>query len=81
MAKNIIELREDVDAIYGRLNKWLSADGERTELIKLAYPELNGVQDADAVSELMLLRDSLNSLARVCNYGIEHINAAIETKE
>ena len=36
-------------------------------MIDLAYPNHDGVQDAEVVSEMMLLRQSANSLSVACN--------------
>lgn len=52
-------------------------------LIDLAYPNHDGKQDADAVSDMMLLRQSLNSLSQACQIWIGKLSEAIgnETKE
>ena len=72
----INEIKSMVEATYATLNQFAS-EGV-IPLIDIAYPNHDGKQDADAVADMMLLRDNLNSLSNVCQLVIEHINGAIE---
>ena len=49
-------------------------------LLDLAYPNHDGVQDADVVSVMMLLRQTLNSLSVACQNWIDKLSEAIEVE-
>lgn len=46
-------------------------------LLDLAYPKHDGEQDADAVSDMMLLRQTLNGLSCACQIWIDELSEAI----
>ena len=73
--KTIIEIRKNVEATYALLNKF-ATEGS-LPLMDLAYPNHDGEQDAEAVSEMMLLRDSLNGLKHVCEMSMDALTKAI----
>lgn len=73
--EKIEEIRKDVEWVYSTVNNFVSAGV--LPILDIAYPNHDGIQDVDNVSELMLLRDRLNSLAKACIVGIEHLNEAI----
>lgn len=76
MDKRITEIREEVERVYSTVNNFIS-EGV-LPLIDMVYPNHDGKQDANQAADMMLLRDSLFSLANACNTGIEHINEAID---
>lgn len=46
-------------------------------MLDLAYPKHDGEQDADAVADMMLLRQSANGLSKACNILVEKLTDAI----
>ena len=73
--ENIIEKRQNIDFVYELVNDLISNHG--LELMDLAYPEHDGSQDANAVSEMMLLRQSANSLSSACQILVRKLTEAI----
>ena len=74
--KSISEIKKDVDKTYAVINRF-NTEGV-IPLMDLAYPKRDGVQDAENVADLMLLRESLNSLQKACEISVQHISEAIE---
>lgn len=74
--EEISELRKNIDNTYGEINDMISFKG--IELIDLAYPNHDGNQDADAAAEMMLLRQSANSLKNACEILIKKLTDVIE---
>lgn len=72
------EIQKQVEGVYAVINA-LNTYG-RTLLIDLAYPSHDAVQDPDAVADLMMLRDSLNSLSKVCRHCVDNLTAVIDLK-
>lgn len=69
------ELRNQIESLYAVINDWNSKGTK--PLLDMAYPQHDGNADGEAVAELMLLRQSLNTLSRACEIGINHISNAI----
>lgn len=59
--ENLIAARNKVDNVYELINDLVS--NHSIDMLDLAYPKHEGKQDADAVAEMMLLRQSANSLS------------------
>lgn len=72
---DIKKIYEQVSNAYQCVNDWVSEG--RTPLIRLAFPNQDGVRNMNVIADLMTLRVELNSLAQICKYGIENINDAI----
>ena len=68
--------RAKADKAYNLINDFAS-NYYTHDLIKLAYPQLDGEQDPKAVAEMMLLRLSVNSLARACDLLYDHLTEVI----
>lgn len=47
------------------------------DMLDLAYPKHGGKQDAGAVAEMMLLRQSANSLSEACSFLVDRLTDAI----
>lgn len=73
--QDIQNIEQNVSKAYGMLNK-LGSNG--LELLDLAYPNHDGVQDEKAAGELMYLRQSVNSLKNACELAINKLNDAIQ---
>lgn len=50
-------------------------------MLDLAYPKKDGEQDADVISEMMLLRQSSNRLSKACNILSGKLTDVIEDEE
>lgn len=59
--QNIQSMSQNVDKTYGMLNE---LDSNGLELMDLAIPNHDGVQDQKVVGELLYLRQCVNSLKR-----------------
>lgn len=68
---DIKKLYNQADEVYNAINHWIG-DGE-TAILDHLFPEHDGVRDDDFAAELMMLRQSLYRLTKVCDSGIEHI--------
>lgn len=73
--ENLNTANNEVEKVYELINELASNHG--LEMIDLAYPNHDGVQDADVVSSMMLLRQSANSLSKACNILIKKLTDAI----
>lgn len=73
--QDIQNIEQNVNKAYEMLNE---LDSNGLELIDLAFPNHDGVQDVKATGELMYLRQSVNSLKKVCELAVEKLNAAIQ---
>lgn len=68
-----------VNTAYSEINDTISLEG--MQMIDLAYPKHDGEQDADAVTDLMLLRQDANSLMHACEILVKKITDAIGDEE
>lgn len=73
--ENLIAARNKVDNVYESINDLVS--NHSIDMLDLAYPNHDGKQDADAVAEMMLLRQSANSLSKVCSILVSKLSDAI----
>lgn len=51
-----------------------------TNLLDLVYPNHDGIKDIDAVSDCMILRQSLEKVANLCNLWVTNLTDAIGDK-
>lgn len=73
--ENLNTLYNEVEKAYGFINDFLGNHG--LDMIDLAYPNHDGVQDADVAADMMLLRQSTNSLSKACNILVKKLTDAI----
>ena len=74
--KNIIETRDKIESVYALINDFIS-NNSYLDMLDLAYPNHDGQEDADATSEMMLLRDSANGLSKVCSILVDKLTDVI----
>lgn len=72
-------IREKVESVYSILND-LNTKG-RAPLIDAAFPKKDGVADNEVISEMMLLRESLNSIVKASELGIKNLSEVIKMAE
>ena len=48
------------------------------ELIDMAYPNHDGVQDPDVIADMMILRDTLQSLSKACEIWTKQLTEVIQ---
>ena len=48
------------------------------ELIDMAYPNHEGVQDRDVIADMMMLRDTLQSLSKACDIWTKQLTEVIQ---
>lgn len=77
--EKLIEVKNKAENAYEAINDLISNYG--IEMIDLAYPEHNGEQDADVIAEMMLLRQSVNSLSTACNLLVNKLTDVIGDEE
>lgn len=63
--KNLITAKDKAEKAYELINELISSG--LVDMIDLAYPNHDGVQDAEVAAEMMLLRQSVNSLSIACD--------------
>lgn len=77
--ENLIEVKNKAEKAYEAINDMISNYG--IEMIDLAYPKQDGEQDAEVISEMMLLRQSVNSLSTACNLLVNKLTDVIGDEE
>lgn len=73
--QDIQDIEQNVSKTYEMLNK-LGSNG--LELLDLAFPHHDGVQDEKSAGEMMYLRQSVNSLKKACEMVIKKLNESIQ---
>lgn len=73
--ENLVTARNKVESVYELINDLVS--NHSIDMLDLAYPKNDGKQDASAVAEMMLLRQSANSLSQVCSFLVDRLTDAI----
>lgn len=73
--ENLNTANNELEKVYELINNLVSNHG--LEMVDLAYPNHDGVQDADVASDMMLLRQSANSLSKVCNILVKKLTDVI----
>ena len=48
------------------------------ELLDMAYPNQDGVQDPDVIADMMMLRDTLQSLSKACDIWTKQLTEVIQ---
>lgn len=76
--ENLNTAKNEVEKVYELINDLIS--NHNLELIDLAYPNHDGVQDADVVSDMMLLRQSANGLSKACDILVKNLQTLLETR-
>lgn len=77
--ENLIEAKKESEKAYAAINDMISEN--IIAMIDLAYPEHDGEQDAEVISEMMLLRQSVNSLSAACNLLVNKLTDVIGDEE
>lgn len=72
---DVTNVRDNAEKAYEVINDLIS--NYDLELLDLAYPNHDGKQDADVISDMMLLRQSANSLAKACELLVGKLTNAI----
>lgn len=75
LKKNIKRANMCIHDAYAEINDIVSFKG--ISMIDFAYPNHDGVMNADAVSDLMLMREDANRLLDACDMLIKKITCAI----
>lgn len=73
--KNIKKTTAEVDNLYQVINDLVSEG--LVPLVDIAYPQHDGEQDAEAVADMMALRQSANALAKACNILVDKLTDVI----
>mgnify|MGYP006891096591 CR=1 FL=1 len=73
--KNLTDVKNKAEKAYELINDLISHHS--LDMMDLAYPEHNGEQDADAVAEMMSLRQTANSLSVACNILVNKLTDII----
>lgn len=74
--QTIKEITNQIDLTYAKINRAIT-DGI-LPLIDMVYPNHDGIKDADAAADLMLLRDGLIRLVRASENYADKINEIIK---
>lgn len=77
--KNIVIAKNKIDNVYQLVNDLISSHG--MDILDLAYPKHDGEQDANAVAEMMMLRQCANSLSKACDILVDKLTDAIGDEE
>ena len=48
------------------------------ELINIAYPNQDGVQDPEVIADMMMLRDTLQRLSKACDIWTKQLTEVIQ---
>ena len=73
--KNLTDVKNKAEKAYELINDLISHHS--LDMMDLAYPEHNGEQDADAVAEMMSLRQTVNSLSVACDILVNKLTDII----
>lgn len=72
---DIKKLYEQTEEVYNAVNHW-NGEGD-TAILDHLFPEHDGIEDVEFAADLMMLRQSMYSLAKACNLGIEQIGRTL----
>lgn len=73
---DIVSTNKVADGVYQIINDRMSEG--ICELLDMAYPNRDGVQDPDVISDMMLLRDTLQSLSKACDIWTKQLTEVIQ---
>lgn len=71
----IKETTAEADKLYQVINDLVSEG--LVPLVDIVYPQHDGEQDAEAVADMMALRQSANALAKACNILVDKLTDVI----
>ena len=74
--KDIVTAKNKVEDVFHLLNYLISFNG--LDMLDLAFPEHDGKPDDEVVAEMMLLRQSTNSLSDACKILVRRLTSVIE---
>lgn len=72
---NIKQMMQSSEKFFRDINDFLS-QGDLA-LLDVLYPERNGIADADAMADLMLLRDRINGIANGAQMAVKNLTRII----
>lgn len=73
---DIVSTNKVAEGVYQIINDRMSEG--ICELLDMAYPDRDGVQDPDVISDMMLLRDTLQSLSKACDIWTKQLTEVIQ---
>ena len=73
---DIVSANKVAEGVYQIINDRMSEG--ICELLDMAYPNRDGVQDPDVISDMMLLRDTLQSLSKACDIWTKQLTEVIQ---
>lgn len=73
---DIVSANKIAEGVYQIINDRMSEG--ICELLDMAYPNRDGVQDPDVISDMMLLRDTLQSLSKACDIWTKQLTEVIQ---
>lgn len=73
---DIVSTNKVAEGVYQIINDRMSEG--ICELLDMAYPNRDGVQDPDVISDMMLLRDTLQSLSKACDIWTKQLTEVIQ---
>ena len=79
LQSDIVSARKVAEGAYQIVNDRMSEG--ICNLIDIAYPNHDGVQDPEVISDMMLLRDTLQSLSKACEIWTKQLTEVIQLDE
>lgn len=73
---DIISANKVADGAYQIINDRMSEG--ICELLDMAYPNQDGVQDPEVIADMMMLRDTLQSLSKACEIWTKQLTEVIQ---
>lgn len=73
---DIISANKVAEGAYQIINDRMSEG--ICELLDMAYPNLDGVQDPEVIADMMMLRDTLQSLSKACDIWTKQLTEVIQ---
>lgn len=73
---DIVSARKVAEGAYQIVNDRMSEG--ICNLIDIAYPNHDGVQDPEVIADMMLLRDTLQSLSKACEIWTKQLTEVIQ---
>lgn len=72
---DIISANKVAEGAYQIVNDRMS---EGIELLDMAYPNKDGVQDPDVIADMMMLRNTLQNLSKACDIWTKQLTEVIQ---
>lgn len=73
---DIISANKVADGAYQIINDRMSEG--ICELLDMAYPNQDGVQEPEVIADMMMLRDTLQSLSKACDIWTKQLTEVIQ---